>query len=423
MKVDYVEEGSALRHFDVELASETLAEEFEKGVTRLRRTVKIPGFRKGKTPKDIIRNRFHSDVLNQAVQDLVEQTLRDALEEREIHPLGDPRISNLESELGKPLRFRASFEVMPKIEAKDYEGLAATEQKTEVTEEQIDAGVDHLREQHARFDPVEDRGAKDGDIVVGDLTETRDGDGDTKTHEGVSLEVGSEAYHPGLHEKLQGAHPGDELKFSVSFAAELDDPERAGKTFSGVFALKELKEKVLPEADDELAKDVGEFDTLADVRAELRKQAEARARNEDEQHLRSQLLEQLVKANPFDAPGMLVDYEVQGRLESAARDLHQRGIDPSQAGIDWNQMRDEQRASAENSVKATLLLDSIVEQENLEETEEALTAEISRAAEALEKSVEAIRAQMMKEGTLERIRSRLRRELAVDFIKLHAKLK
>jgi len=420
--IDYVEEGSSLRHFDVELGPEQLAEQFERGVNRLRRTVKLPGFRKGKTPKDIIRTRFHSDVLNDAVQDLVSQTVNAELEQRELRPLGDPRISKLESELGKPLRFRASFEIMPAVEAKDYEGLTATEQTTDVTDEQVDAGVTHLREQHARFDPVEDRGAQDHDVVVGDLSESVEGGAERK-HEGASFELGSEAYHPVLHEKLQGAEPGQELAFSAPFAADHGDAERAGKTFDVTFTLTELKEKVLPEADDELAKDVGEFDTLDELRAELRSQAETRAKEDDAQHLRNQLLEQLITANAFDAPSALVDYEVQGRLESAARDLQQRGVDPSQAGIDWNALRTEQRPAAENAVKATLLLDSIVKQEDLKETEEELSAEIERAAQALSKSAEAVRAQMMKEGTLERIQSRIRRDKAVDFIKLHAKLK
>ena len=163
-------------------------------------------------------------------------------------------------------------------------------------------------------------------------------------------------------------------------------------------------------------------DTLEEVRAELRKQGEARARQDDEQDLRGQLLDQLIERNPFDPPASLVDYEVESRLQSAAQDLQRRGVDPSQAGIDWNALRNEQRASAEAAVKATLLLDSIVGQEKLEETEEELSAEIGRAAEVLKKSPEAIRAQMMKDGTLDRIRSRLRREKAVDFMKVHAKL-
>ena len=423
MKVDYAEEGSALRHLDIELPAEELNDEFEKGVVKLRKSVKLPGFRKGKIPKDVIRSRFHSDVLEQAVRDLLNKAVHDALKERELYPLGDPQISNLESKLGEPLRFRASFEVMPDVVAKDYEDLEVTEQKTEVTEEQIDADIDHLREQNARFDPIEGRGAQDHDFVMGDLVETPSGGGAAERHEGVSFEVGSEAYHVALHEKLQGTEARAEVHFTATFPAEHGDPERRGKSFEVVFEVKELKKKVLPDADDEFAKDIGNYDTLDEVRAELRSRAEERARGDDEQHLRSQLLEKIIAANAFDAPESLVELELDVRVEAAVRDLYGRGIDPRQAGIDWSKVRSEQRASAENTVKATLLLNSVVTQEKLEETEEEVSVEVEKASKVLEKSPEATRAQMMKDGTLERVRGRLRREKAVDFIKLRAKLK
>ena len=287
----------------------------------------------------------------------------------------------------------------------------------------MDKGIDAVREQHARFEPIEGRGAQDGDFVVGVLTEKPVEGGEAVQHEDVSIEVGSDAYHRSLHEALQNAEAGNELSFNAAFAADHGDPERAGKTFEVQFDLRELKEKVLPEADDELAKDLGDYDTLEELRAELRKNAEARAEQEDEQHLRNQLLQKLVEANPFDAPDAIVDMEVQSRLESAARDLAQRGIDPNQAGIDWRAMGQEQRAGAEAAVKATFLLDKIAEEEELEASDEEIDAEVERVAKYLEKSPEAARAQMMKEGALERLKSRLRREKAVDFVKQHAKLK
>ena len=422
MKVDYVEEGSSLRHMDIELPADDLHEEFEKGVRSLSRSVKLPGFRKGKIPKDVIRQRFRSNVLEQAIQDLVPKAVNEALRERELYPIDDPRISNLESNLGEPLRFRATFEVIPGIEVRDYKGIEATAQKTTVTDEQIEAGIEHLREQNARFDPIEGRGAQDHDIVLGDLVETPSGGGAEKRHEDVSIEVGTEAYHKSLHEMLQGAEPGAQITFTAVFDADGGDPERAGKSFDVTFDVKELKKKVLPDADDELAKDIGSFDTLDEIKAEFRSQAEKRAEREDEQHLRAQLIQKLIDANAFDPPETLTEREIDSRLEAAARDLYQKGVDPTKAGIDWNAVRTEQRASAEAAVKATLLLDGLARQESIEVTEEEVSAELEKASEALEKSPEALRAQMMKDGSLERLTGRLRREKAVDFIKQHAKL-
>ena len=200
------------------------------------------------------------------------------------------------------------------------------------------------------------------------------------------------------------------------------DPERAGKSFDVTFDVKELKEKVLPDADDDLAKDIGSFDTLDEIKAEFRSQAEKRAEREDEQHLRTQLIQKLIDANVFDPPETLTEREIDSRIEAAARDLYQKGVDPAKAGIDWNAVRAEQRASAEAAVKATLLLDRLAQQESIEVTEEEVSAELQKASEVLEKSPEALRAQMMKDGSLERLTGRLRREKAVDFIKQHAKL-
>lgn len=423
MKVDYQEEGSSLRHLDIELPEESLSEEFDRGVDKLRRSARLPGFRKGKIPKDVIRQRFHSDVLNQAVQDLVSNALNEAILEKKLYPLNDPSISNLESELGKPLRFRATFEVIPAIEVKTYKDLEAERPRTEVTEEQIEKGIESIRDENARFDPIEGRGASDHDFVMGNLTERPQAGGKEQVHEGVSIEVGSNAYHEVLHEQLQDREPGAKLTFSAAFAADHPDPARAGKTFDVSFDLVELKQKVLPEADDELAKDVGDYETLDELKAALRAQGEARAAQHDEQELRHRLLGKLIEANPFDAPESLVDLELEGRVEAAARDLYQRGIDPSQTGIDWRAMRQEQRPAAEAGVKATLILDKIARHEGLEASEEEVEEEIKRIAEAVEKSPEAVRAQMLKDGSLERLKGRQRRDKAVDFVMQHAKLK
>ncbi|HXV64319.1 MAG TPA: trigger factor [Vicinamibacteria bacterium] len=423
MKVDYLEEGSSRRHLDIELPADDLQEAFEEGVDRLKKKVKLPGFRKGKIPRDVIRSRFRPDVLSEAVNVLVPRALNDALKEHKLYPLDDPKISKLESELGKPLRFRASFEVMPEVEAKHYEGLEVEAPKIEVTDEQVEKGLEALREEHARFDPIEVRGAQDGDIVVGDLIESPVPSGKRETHEGISFPLGSGGYHPKLHERLQGARPGDVISFEAAFPEDHQNPARASKSFLAEFRVVELKEKVLPELDDELAKDLGEFDNLDELREHLRKQARAEAERREEQELRSRLLAKLVEVNPLDAPDFLVENELDARLEAAANDLYQRGIDPNRAQIDWRNVRRNERPAAEKYVKATLLLGRIAAQENLRESDAEVDSEIEKLASALGKSASALRAQMAKEGALERLRQNLRREKAVDFIRQRAKLK
>jgi trigger factor len=400
-----------------------VSEAFEQKATRFSRTLKLPGFRKGKIPKDLVKTRFRSEILNQVVQDLLPGVLQQALNQHSLSPIDDPKVSDLKIELGEPLSFKASFEIMPEVEAKKFKGLKVKEQSAEVSDEEIEKRLEALRERAARFDPVEDRDARDGDFVTGTLHEKpADGKGPGHKQEGVTIEIGSEIYHSTLHEKLQGAKSGDSVSFEAVFPKDHADTGRAGKTLAVQFDRIEVKEKHLPDLDDEFAKDLGEFDSLKELKDHVSKQAEEEARHHAEQDLRNQLLEKLLEANPFDAPEALIEQELDQRVEDMARSLIDRGIDPSRAKVDWRGLREGQRESVARSVGATILLDRIVDQEGLKETPEAVNQEIERLAAAVKKSPEAVRAQLMKEGGLERLKRRLRRELAVDLLRESARI-
>lgn len=423
LKVEYVEEGLCRRHLDVEVPAETVTEAFDKQVARYSRTLRLPGFRKGKIPKDLVKNRYRAEILNQIVQDIVPDALGRALDQRSLRPISEPEIGQLDVHVGKPLRFRASFEVMPRIEVKDYKGLEVKQSSAEVAEGEVEKRLEALRERAATYAPVEDRGAKDGDFVRIDIRERpAEGKGRERAQEGVLVEVGSDAYHPALHEALQSTEPGDTPSFTASFAGDHPDSERAGHTFEVDLEVKELKEKVLPALDDDFAKDLGELESLAQLREQVRKQAEAEAKHQADQDVQQQLMEKLLEANPFEPPRALVEHELDRRVEDLARSLIDRGVDPRKAGIDWAELRESQRESATRSVAATMLLDRLAEQEQLRESEEDVDREVEAIAKQVKKGTEAVRAQLMKDGTLERIRRRLRRELAVDLLRQNARI-
>jgi trigger factor len=422
LKVECVEEGLSKRHLDIELPVERVSEAYEKEVRRLSRTIKIPGFRKGKIPKDMVRTRFRSDILNQVAQDLVPDALQRALNEKGLNPIGEPEIGKLDIDADKPLRFRASFDVMPQIEVGDYSGFEVTERRTEVGEDEIDKRLESLRERAARFDPVEGRGIRDGDFVMGSVQEQPAAGGPPQRQDGAFIEVGKGAYHPTLDEKLQDARTGDTVSFQATFPADHSDSEKAGKTYDITIEVKEIKEKVLPELDDDLAKDLGDFENLEDLRKRVREQAEVEAKAGDEQHLRNQLLEKLIEANPFDAPESLIEHELQRRVEELARSFVDRGLDPGGSGIDWQDVRERQRDSAKESVKATILLDRIIEQEGIKEAEEEVDKEVERIATDVKKKPDVVRAQLMKEGGLDRLRRRIKRDKAFDLLRQGARI-
>jgi trigger factor len=407
---------------DIELPVEAVTEAFQQSISQFAKRLKLPGFRKGKIPKDLVKTRFRSEILNEVVQELVPPALEKAVNQKGLAPIDEPRISKVEVEEDKPLCFRATFEIMPAIEAKEFKGLEATRRKTEVGEDEIEKRMEAARERAARFDPLEDRGARDGDFVLGAIQEQPVGKGKPNRHEGTLIEVGTNSYHPTLHEKLQGVKSGDTVSFQATFPPEHPDQQKAGKTFDIRVEVNEVKEKVLPELDDALAKDLGEFETLDELRGHLREQAEEEARHADEQDLRKQLLDKLIEANLFDPPQSLVEQELDRRVEELARSFVDRGLDPQGSGIDWRSVREKQRESAVHSIRATLLMDRITEQENLRETEEEVAREIENIATHIEKKSEVVRAQLMKEGGMERLRQRLRREKAFDLLRQTARI-
>ena len=197
MKAECTEEGLSKRRLDVEIPAETVTEAFEKEVSRFGRSLKLPGFRKGKIPKDLVKTRFRTEILDEVLRDLLPQVLQQALNQHALHPIGDPKVHDLKIEIGQPLSFKASFEILPKIEVKNYKGLKVTERSADVKDEEIETRLQALRERAARFDPVAGRGARDGDYVAGTLIEkAADGKGPANKQEGVLIEVGADIYHP-----------------------------------------------------------------------------------------------------------------------------------------------------------------------------------------------------------------------------------
>jgi len=423
LKVEYIEDGLSRRHLDIEVPPETVEHAFEDQAAEVGRRIKIPGFRKGKIPKEIVKTRFRAEILEDVVQNLVPRVVGEALRERSLHPIEHPHIGRVEIALGQPLRFRASFEVMPAIEARDYKKLRVKEKSIEVDETEVEKRLEALRERAARFDPVTDRGARDHDYVVGTLHEKpAAGPGPTHKQEGLVIEVRGELDYPGLHEKLQGVKPGDTVSFEASFPEGHGDARRAGKTLAAKLDVLEVKEKSVPALDDDLAKDLGDFGSLAELRSEIRKTIESEARHESRRDVRQQLVEQVVEANRFDPPEALVEGELDRRIEDLARTLISRGVDPETAGVDWRAFREGQRKPAVESVQASMLLDRIAEQEAVHESQEEVTREIDRLASEIKRSPDVVRAQLLKEEGLERLQRRLRRDKAIDFLLENARI-
>jgi trigger factor len=420
LKVEYVEETTVRKALSFEIEAEVVDKEIEARAREYARKVKLPGFRPGKTPLEVVKQRFRAQVLEDAAEAIVNKVVFEELEGRGLRPLASPRVTDLKIDESQPMTFRAVFETLPLVELPEYKGLAAKVRAPKVEEADLDGELGRLREQAARYEPVEDRASQAGDFVLLDLAWRPQG-GKAGRDENALVEVGHEGNHADLNAALVGVSPGDTRQVRVSYPAE-HQGSLAGKTVDYVLTVKSIKRKELPALDDEFAKDLGEFGSLAELREDVRGRLQAAEERRADREARAALVEALVERASFEVPEALVERHMSARTENAARGLAYQGIDPSKLGMDWKKYREAQREDSLKAAKADILLDEIARRERIDVSSAELDAELDRYAERLGKSREALRAQMEKEGDLGALGARIREEKTLDLLKANARL-
>jgi trigger factor len=425
MKTEIEDVNETRKHVRVEIESAVVDAEIDRHARDYSRKARVPGFRPGKVPPRVIKQRYKDQILHDVANDLIPRAVDDALREHGVEAVDTPDVRDVTIEEGRPLTFTASFDTVPSFDPGDLSTIVLRRPPVQVTDESVNQALERLRERAARFEPVEGRGIIDGDTVVMDLDREPGEKGGKDSRADVSVELGGKANPPGFDEQLVGLEPGATKTFTIQYPA--DDPpppdgERAGAAVSYTVRVKNIKRRVLPELDDELAKDLGEFDTLDAVRAQVREDLTQNARQSAERDVRADLMKQLATRLPFDVPSSLVEREIERRTEDFARRLIEQRIDPRHAGIDWAAFRDSQREVAKESVAAALVLDEVTTREGLAVTDDEVEREIARYAEGSGRTPAAVRAALEKEGGLSRVGAGLRREKSVDFVMARAKI-
>jgi trigger factor len=421
VKVEYTEESSVRKSLSFEIEAEVVDREIEARAREYARKVKIPGFRPGKIPAEVIKKRFRAQVLEDVAEKLVNRVVFEELEGRGLRPLASPKVADLKIDENQPMTFRAVFETLPLVEVPEYRGLPVKSRTPNVTDEDLDREIDRLREEAARYDPVEGRPAREGDYVVVDIAWKR-ADGKGGRDENALIEVGSDANHADVNAALAGMSPGDTRQVAAAYADDHPSKSMAGQTVDYTLVLKAVKEKVLPAADDEFAKDLGDWGSLQELRDGVRDRLRAIEERRVDREVKNALMEALAERASFEVPEALVERHMTARVENAARSLALQGIDPTKVGMDWRQYRDAQRDEALKAAKVDILLDEIARREAVEVLDAEVDAEVARYAERLKKSKEAVRLQMEKEGELNALRSRIREEKTLDLLKANARL-
>jgi trigger factor len=409
MKTDLVDVNDTRKNLKIEIPSDIVDAKIEHVARDYSKKARIPGFRPGKAPARVIKQRFKDQILHDVAHDLIPHAVDDALRERGVEAVDTPDIRDVTVEEGKALTFTASFDTVPAFEPGDLSTLSLRRPSAAINEEAVNLALERLRERGARFEPVEGRGVVDGDTLTVDLTRNKD------AHTDVSVELGAKANPPGFDAELIGMEVGATKTFTLAYPADYTITEMAGKDVAYQVTLKSIRRRVLPALDDEFAKDLGDFATLDALRARVREDLEHEAKHAAERDVRGALMKQLAARLPFEAPGSLVEREVDRRIEEFAHRLMDQNIDPRQAGIDWTAFRESQKDVAREAVASAIVLDEVARREKLEVTASDVEQEIGRYAEQTGRTPAAVRATLEKEGGLSRIHAGLRREKSIDF--------
>jgi trigger factor len=409
-------EATCRRELELEIPAETVQKAVERVAKEFARVARVPGFRPGKAPVTLIRRRFADDIKSEVLQSLVPEQIERAVSENKLVPVTQPQVDKVDFTETGPVKFRATFEVLPDFDLGNYKDLEVEIDELKIEDSDVDKALEELRDRAATFVPVEGRAIADGDYAQVKLRGVPAGGGETLDADSVLCHVGGEETMDAFNQNLRGASAGDHKNFEVTYPADYPDRKLQGKTYSYAVEVLGIKEKKRPELTDEFAKDVSEATTVDELRAKIRENLEAaRAQRQNEQ-ARDKLLAQIVKAHDFPVPQALVEHQMDSRLERTVRSLAGQGVDPRAVNVDWVALRNRQRERATEDVKAELLLDRIATAEHVDITEEDLEKEIAAIAQRSGESATAMRANLTRQGALDRMKSKLRSEKTLDWL-------
>ena len=413
MKTEFTDISETQKALTIEIPTEVVDAEINRVARDYTKRARLPGFRPGKVPQSLIKKRFREQIHHDVIHGLIPRAVEKALQERGIEPVDTPSIKDVTLEEGRPLTFTAAVETVPSFDPGDLSSMTLRQPSSTVAADAVDTVLQRLRERAGKYEPVEGRPVTDSDAVVMDLDRTGP-DGQVDHHADVNVQIGAASNPPGFDPHLIGLNAGESKTFAIQFPDTYPAADLASTLQTYAVTLKAIRRRVLPDLDDEFAKDVGAFESLEALRARVLADLTDEAVDNATQQVRTQLLTQLSQRVTFEPPTSLVEREMDRRLEELARQLKAEQVDPRDAGIDWGAFREAQRESARGAVASALALDEIARREGITVTGEDVDKEIERFAVRAGRTPAALRAQLEKDGGIPRLYSGLRREKAVD---------
>ncbi len=395
-KVEQMEEKNM-----VKLVIETTAEEFEAGLNtaynKNKNKISVPGFRKGKAPRKMIEKLYGKEIFfEDAANAIIPDAYAKAAMECELEIVSQPKIDVVQLEAGKDFIFSAEVAVKPEVELGTYKGVEVAKTDISVTDEDVDAEIKKVQEQNSRTVTVEDRAVKDGDIAVIDFEGFVDGVAfEGGKGENYSLTIGSHSFIDNFEEQLVGMNVGDEKEINVTFPEEYHAEALKGKPATFKVAVKELKEKQLPELDDDFAQDVSDFDTLAEYKEDLKKKLTERKEAETKSKKETEVIDKIVESSKMDIPQAMIDTQVTRMAEDFAQRLQQQGLSIEQyfqyTGLTADAILAQMKPEAEKRIKNSLVLEAIAKAENIEVADEEFEGELKKMADMYKMELDKIK--------------------------------
>ncbi|EGL81567.1 Trigger factor [Caldalkalibacillus thermarum TA2.A1] len=411
----------------VEVDKEEFAKALDEAFKKVVKKVQVPGFRKGRVPRKIFEARFGVEALYQDALDIIlPKAYQQAVEETGIEPVDRPEVDIEQLEKDKNLIFKATVTVKPEVQLGEYKGLEVPEKDFSVTDEQVEEELNRIRERQAELIVVEDGEIQEGDMAVINFEGFIDGEPfEGGKGENYSLEIGSNTFIPGFEDQLIGMKKGEEKEIKVTFPEDYHAEEYRGKEATFKVKVNEIKRKKLPELDDEFAKDVSEFDTLEEYKADLRKKLEARAKEEEENYKRETVVEKAAENATIDIPQVMIDHEIEHMISDFEQRLRLQGLDLDTyfkfSGTDLEGLKEQFKEAAEKRVRINLTLEAIAKAENIEVTEEDMEAELERLAELYGRDKDEIKKVFLGQGNESSIREDIKIRKTIDLLVNHSK--
>ena len=424
MKTELTDVSPTRKEITIEIDPEQVKSELDRISQQYSKAASVPGFRPGHAPTSVVRTRYKSEIRSEVLRELLPNAVNNAIIEHKLSVLGEPdvQLDNTEAleRLGEePLTLKVTVEILPDIKLDAYKGMEATRLKRPITDDDVQKMIDSLREASASLQPVEDRVSQTGDTVTINATGkiVDDPESEEIKVDDVEVVLGGRGVIEQFTESLTGVKPDETRTFTVDYPEDYNSKGLAGKKVEYVAEVTAVRQKELPDFDDEWAKSLGgDFDSAETLKTKVREDLEARSTAESDRRLRDDLIKKLIATNQFEVPQSLIEQQTGHRLQEVARQMMSRGIDPNNQQLDWEAATEEMRGQAEGDVRATMLLEKIAEAENITVSNEEVEAEIQAIANASRQPLEQVRAALTKDGGERSIAHRLRNRKALEFI-------